>query len=486
MPTSEQISAIAETFAERYRLDLVSIKADAASLQRLLQSGKSFDPSRMSEEAAQVAAAGLSNHLTELEAIGSSDVPEDSGLVWSLVEQNLDEALRYAEVCAQLRRQYIETAKLYQDARFKFEEFVRLDLVHQDEVASGLYELPWREAQDEVAGSGAATEAAKAQQKLIDEMMSSDGFAGKHSALLTDAVVGEFVESSAIIARNTATIEKEKVYSETLLSTGYRSKLESATWEQSRLSVAGNVAQQEAKLRTSNRKEQYLRKDVGFRTHRAAISRQLAWLQIEEHCRKNSPLNYEERLSSLHALFNANLINLVERVQMVGLGLRSCYEIEIRPLSAARGTLLDTAATWLVDAQDLLAKFKRRQRVHVYSVSSKLMPSETKGEHAARIDIGDHVVGRLRGVSFELLGSCKEPVGLRLLPPATALPGRPEQILLFGRVCQFEPGLEIRPTHVDPFWNGLAPGSWSVALQAEPETLASVSGVVMHLWLATA
>src|SRR5262249_34015297 len=153
-----------------------------------------------------------------------------------------------------------------------------------------------------------------------------------------------------------------------------------------------------------------------------------AWLQIQEHCRDGSVLNYAQRLPRQKDLFEVNLRCLVERVITLNSGLNENYEINIPLDPPSKGNILDALAVWLSKAQNELSKYKRSQRIAIYSIwsdSSLSVTPRAVGTEWDTFDV-DLVVGQnvvpgtktlLRGVAFEYFGNQQRPILLKVSPP---------------------------------------------------------------------
>jgi hypothetical protein len=500
MPSPDEIEKIAECFGSKYGVDIAILRHDAIKLKSLVdrRAQKAVSSTEIYSDSITYTPSGNPAYLPDLETFEFSDIPNDPRLVSSRVEQNLDEATRYADNCLQSRRLYGEMGKLRNDTRFKFEEFVRLDLVHREEVEAGLYELPLQDAAAERAALESGVTEATLQLNIVDDMLGkTDAAKPKYSGVLSDRV-STYITNSKLIARNTANDDKQKVDDASGLTTTYRTDIEYATWLQTQSIARGSVDQQKAKFTAATKKEEYLSKDVGFRSHRASISRQLAWLQIGEHCRENSALNYEERLNNQRLLFNDNLRHLVERIVSLKKGLMDCYDIDIPLPDPSKGQILDKVAVWLVYVQDELSKYKRGQRVVIYSkttdkplnvIPSAVANAPEKFEVELFIDKIDlpSAHSLLRGVAFEFFGTQSRPISLSVQPPNNAITSYQKNVgasrVGFGRVCPFTAGLELKPQHADLFWNGSGEGVWN--LQGTFEKAGSIDSIILHMWMVT-
>ena len=367
-----------------------------------------------------------------------------------------------------------------------------LDEVHKQEIDAGLYKLPWQEAADEKTGFETAVAQAQIQQGIPTEMMQAGTGGNKYSALLSDTAIKSNVTSNAYIVQNVANTNKDKVGTEATATSQYRSGIEMATWLETLAAAKSNLAQLNAQLSVATRKEQYFRKDEGFRTARDEISRQIAWLQIQEHCRAGSILNYDEKLARLKNLFDQNLQCVIERVQPLVQGLSDYYKINISFDNPPIGSILDDVSVWLVQVQNELAKYMRAKRLTTYSKWSG--PVSTSGEKSgdgfnsfsANFDLatGDEPSANvlLRGIAFEYVGQNVRPVTLKVVPPANAWSGSLSNSMIFGRVYPINPNPDLKPQHSNILWNGSVIGTWNVNGVFELAA-GSIDKIVMHFWV---
>jgi len=490
MPTKADIANIKVAFSKQYGLDLSGIHQDAATLRTLVADAAAN--SNAPDFTSCYSYDGKEAVVPDLETTAFSSIPADARLSNRRVELNLDEAIRYSQSCLQIRQQYGEMARLRNDTRFKGEEFVRLDEVHKQEIDAGLYKLPWQEAADEKTGFDTAVAQAQIQQSVPAEMMQAGAGANRYSALLSDAGITNNVNSNAYIVKNVANSNKDQVGVEAVSTSQYRSGIELATWLETLAAAKSNVAQLNAQLSVAARKEQYFRKDEGFRTARDEISRQIAWLQIQEHCRAGSILNYDERIARLKNLFDKNLQCVVERVQPLIQGLNDYYKINIPFDNPPIGSILDGVAIWLVQVQNELAKYMRAKRLTTFSKWSG--PVSTSGEKnsdgfdsfSANFDLatgdGPSANVLLRGIAFEYVGQNVRPVTLKVVPPANAWSGTLSDSLIFGRVYPINPNPELKPQHSNILWNGSVIGTWKVNGAFE-FAAGSIDKIVMHFWV---
>jgi hypothetical protein len=477
MPSQATINAVANKFADQYSIQIANVRNDEQRLQAIVASAQTapVDSKSIYKDSATYTYNGDFAFVADLE----TDIYAGA-LDWHLnkrrVEQNLEDAKGYLQRCLQLRQQYGELAKLRNDTRFKGEEFVRLDLVHLEEVDAGLYKLPWQEAADDRAALETAV-------GITEEMMrgAATGPGYVYSTVLSESRVQQYISDAADLAKNASSSPlKNDIRQGAAATTKYRTQIENATWQQELAAVRG-------KLATAQRKEAYLRKDEGFRSHRAAISRQLAWLQMHEHCRENSALNYSERLIRQKALFDINLQCLIERVRVLEPGLRDTYHIDIPVGTPNTGSILDTLSVWLVKAQNELSKYKQFQRMGVYPARSNGTLQVTPRTSSSSLDTlrVDLTVGvpsgdsRLRGINFEYFGDQRRPIELEVSPPG-GIVGAP---LHFGRVCPFTPALEPKPQYADMLWNASPLGTWQVQGRFD-QGAGAISDLVMYVWLA--
>jgi hypothetical protein len=487
MPNNDEVARIETDFARQYDLDLPGIRQDAASLREAVAG-----PINNNGAATFYTYNGTQAFIPDLETIDPSQVVPDPRLSIRHIEANLDEAAKYSQACLHLRMQYGELARHRNDTRFKGEEFVRLDAVHLHEVDEGLYKLPWQEAADDAEGLELALAQATVQQSIPDAMTGDVANGQKYAKLLSDQVMSDQIKQNAFISRSIANTEKDKVEKLANSTATYRAHMEYATWQETLAAAKATVAQLNAKLKVAKRKEDYLRKDEGFKLQRAFISRQLAWLQISEHCRSGSELNYDERLRATKSLFDGNLRPLIERAVVVNDGLKQVYGIDL-PLGAiAKGGILDQISAWLVKVSDTIATWKRTQRLTIVQigVADKVTIAPDGKTFETTFTVNDlnlpNSDALLRGVNFEFIGDSRAPVSVSVTPPAGVVLGGNIAPLWLGRVCPVAPSLELRPQHADLLWNGSPKGNWKVTGSLTSNSGSAVDQIIMYLWVVSA
>jgi hypothetical protein len=499
MPSSINIETIKESSSTQYKIDLTNIATDQQKLNDIITEPAEIDPKLIYTQAVTFSSDQSLALVPDLETFPYSDVSTDPRLYTRRIEQNLDEGVRFVQNCLQMRQYYAELGKLRSDTRFKAEEFFRLDAVHIEEVAAGLYELPWKEASNDSGALQDAVAQTVAQQAVIDEMMQTGSTSKKYSGILSDTSVIEFIGKSAQLARDSSGNNPLEVYKGTTETATYRSNLENATWVQALAAIESSLAQLRGKLSTAQQKADYLRKDIGFRSHRAAISRYLAYLQMAEHCRANSVINYAERLERQRELFKSNLVGLIQRVNALVGGLKDIYGVDIPLNPPARGRILDDLSVWIVNVQEEVAKVKRTHRLSITSMWTNSVITVTPRSSAARldtfsvdieVDMSDLPAANsmLRGVAFEFLGQQTKPLVLNVLPPQGAYDavnrGGNADTLRFGRVGPFSPAADPKPQHADVFWNGAPAGVWRIGGTFD-QNAGPLEAIVMHLWVAS-
>ena len=391
-------------------------------------------------------------------------------------------------MCLDLRKEYGEAAKLRNDTRFKGEEFVRLDGVHLQEVDAGLYKLPWQDASNEREGLAVSLSEAQTQLDRLEEMMRSGASGHRYSAVLTDPSLDQNIQNNAVITRHVANTSKDAVETMAVSTEGVRTALDLASWLDRLGGAKASVAQLTARLESTTRSEKFLRSDEGFRTQRAEISRQLAWLQIAEHCRADSELNYDRRMSRIKASFDENLVALVERIKPIEIGLRNVYGIDVPLEVPPVGKIVETVAVWLVVAQNELSKFKRGQRLSLCTIIATGAPRDDGTGLDCSFDVSQSDIPHnalLRGIALEYFGENRGPITLEVSPPADAWSGNTATgALVVGRVGQYSPSLDLKAQHQDALWNGSCTGTWSVRVTTRGESQSLQ--LAMHLWVLSA
>ncbi|MBR0925729.1 hypothetical protein JQ561_03850 [Bradyrhizobium diazoefficiens] len=500
MPDSREMDLIKSRFSRLYSLDTAGLQAEAARLASII-AGPAV-PSAVTIHSSPVAGVPSGALVQDIERTKFTDVSEDRTLRVRSIEQNLDEATRYLQTCVALRRDYAELAKLYVDTRLKSEEFFRLDSIHQQEVAAGLYSLPYDETTDELGAAQAGLNEALAQKQMVQDLYSSPGPTPAYASAMSDASRAAYATKSGTIAGWSAINNGNagNIQNATVDQATYRSNLENASWLYTQHVVNTSVADKQARVATATRKQGYLRQDIGFRSSRAAVSRQLAYVQLDENTRNGSILNYSQRLESTEALFNAAFVKLCQRVMALNRGAVSIYGVPDTLSVPASPPSLDYLAGWLLEVQDNIARVKRQQRVSIFTVwinrwrirRNMSSTDALKNRTGLRLDLNiepddlQTQSGLLRGVAFEYLGTSKRPLRLTVTPPAGALASpaaASSSALIFGRVLSLAPGLDIRPQFPDLFWNGDPFGNWRISTDEDLSGF-GIADLAMHIWLA--
>jgi hypothetical protein len=500
MPTNSEITKVREGVARLYSIDLLGLQSDASSLSIAISSRT--PPQSATVYATPLSGAPPSALIADLEMFEFSSISEDTGIRDRSIEQNLDEATRYLQTCTALRKEYGDLAKLYADTRLKSEEFFRLDDIHLQEVASGLYELPYNEATDELTAGQAGLAEANAQKKILDDLYSSTATGPKYATLLTDPQVKTYTDEAGQVASWSATQNQGSIQTGTSSLAQYKTKIEDASWQYSLRATNLKVSELTGKTATASRRQAYLHKDIGFRASRAGVSRQLAYVQLGENIRPNSILNYNERLGAVKATFDISLRKLIVRVLALKRAANALYGLDTTLATPPRGKIVDELSKWLLNLQDEVSKFRRRQRISIFTIwmsrwflrRNMNLVDALKRREGLRADLNiepddlQSQVGLLRGVAFEYFGTGKRPLRLTVVPPsgATASLNATNPVgvpLIFGRVYPSAPALDIRPQFSDLLWNGNPFGTWRVSTDG---SLADhgIQDIAMHLWVA--
>ena len=383
----------------------------------------------------------------------------------------------------------------------KSDEFFRIADVHSKEVDAGLYSLPYLEISDQFAAAKDRLYNVGVQKALIDSMYDpAMGLLGYErvseymtfSSLLTYLPIPKSAQTAGLLWE----IDKA--------SKGvgkYRSDMESLYWRYTGITANIGISDQTKLMSSLGTKQEYLRKDIAFRTTRATISYQLAVLQLGENTRDNSILNYSERLDSIREVFNLSLLKMCQRIVSVSKTASALYASDLTIKSPARGKILDKASIWLLNAQDKIARIRRRQKIAIFTTWLSKWGTPPGGAPSTDLIFkrGLNVVGSwsladtqsrpalLRGVAFEYVGSGKKSFSLTVTPPAEAVAGIRADTgsvpLIFGRVLSQATGAELRPQFTELLWNGNPYGIWAVSSDEDLSNY-GIEDIAMHIWAA--
>jgi hypothetical protein len=482
-----RIARMRAEVASAYKIDEPTLRTDMQSIATAASSNAAANPQAIDQATFNTLTQPL---VPDLESIEFDTVSADPDVRDRLVEHNLDEALRYLQACNSLRAEYVEKAKVYVDTRLKTEEFFRLDDVHQQEVAEGLYGLPHYEANEAAIAYKAALAAANEQKTIVTELKANQ---------LSQSQIDAMVDHASKLARASTNVDAATASTESGELAKYRGQLEKVSWDYSEKSVDISAAELQAKFNTASKKAEYLKKDITFRSARAAISRQLAYTQLWENSRHGSALNFLERLSVLHAQFEVTLKRLIARVLALKSGAHTLYNVDDTLDPPARGSILDSISLWLAKLQDDVIKYRKRERTYVFSVPLKKLLngldsiSDNGGANLTFVQaFTRNQGGLLRGVAFEYVSSSGTggPLTLSVQVPRSATDnvGQRGQTspasLVFGRVLPVTAGLDLRPQHCDIVWNGSPYGQWNISAPKDAFRGLSVDELLLYVWMA--
>ena len=504
MPSEMEVIEIREKLGQLYNIDVPNLSHRKGAIEQLAISETLHDATAVYVKSISDSVEQL---VPDLETFIYSDVPIDASIRDRLVEQNLEDAFRLLQSCSSLRREYSDVAKLYVDTSIKSTEFFMLDDIHLLEVAAGLYELPYREAADEEAAAKTGLNEANRQRKVVTDILAgtADQPVSTYSAKLGQVSIKENAENANKGARWTTNFggnpEAANIGNVTQYQAEYHSAIERASWECSDAAISGTIAELNGKLATAERKAVYLKKDISFRLARAAVSRHLAYSQLNENGRTNSVLNYHDRLENIRQAFELSARKLCARVSALQQGARDLYGLDVAFTNPPRGALIDETTKWLTDINDRINNYRRLERTSIFAISlRKFMALNGLDFEAAKASAAgfrvsmtirpadtSSVAGLVRGSAFEYVGKGAQPIQLTVTPPSGAtsnLKGpNVSTTLHFGRVMPVSPGLDIRPQHVEATWNGDPYGSWNIEGGRQFAEI-GVEDCIFYLWIA--
>jgi hypothetical protein len=483
MSVIQKTAEIEAKFAKIYEIDLKALRKDAKAL--ITYTKKIPGNINQSPPAITLLTSATIVFAPRLEAdIDASAIPLDPRLLVRQIEANLDEAAKLVQACQMARERYGDLAKTRSDVKFKGEEFLRLDKVHQLEIDSGLYTLPWLEATDEVRGLEVAIKHASEQEAVIRELFGEPSAGRPFSSLLEEGRIRQNISDNAFITRNTANKNPDDVEVRATEAATFRGFIECAAWLERWNGISASLGQLKAKLEAGKRKAEYLHLDDGFKNQRRNINRDLALLQLQEHTEAGSELNYDERLKAYKAIYLANLLPLVERAMVIETGLRDHYGIDLAIGKLESGSILDRIAVWLIEVQDKTSKWRRTQRLTVTQFVSAVQVDSSGDVFTVDFDVNEAqlpIGSLLRGANFEFVGNQAIPVTIILTPPDDAAAGAHANPLQFGRVCPVAPNLDLRPQHVDLFWNRSGIGTWKIKGVC-PGGAGAIQSLILYIW----
>lgn len=478
-----ELDTIKNSVADLYSVNLNRIDLDLESSSDAVQNYVSRKPVEIAEDL-----------IPKLEEREITSPPKAPHLSYLRIEQNIDEAYRYAQNCLRLKREFGEIAKLWADVHYKSEEFFGLDKIHLEEISAGLFKLPWQEAENQKNAAEEALRIANEQEvdllSLFGEKEAQSHYFGQLSK--------DSVQELAVRTADAATLDaKQKPDIRTAVewTSNHRSSIEVAGWDQRKKGFQKEIARLGEEISSLERKLVYLKKDEEFRALRAQVSRDIAYLQLNEHTESGAVLNYRERLDAIKPVFEQSYQSVCQRVIKISEGFNSLHGIELRIDRVAQGSRSEYIATWIAKAQEALLAVKRKQKVHTYTILARTSEETTANNGQKRFvstfDFDEHSQkfkkAFLRGLNIEALNKLTHPINVSIEPPEDLVNHEGQNLrkgLILGQVSETSPNSTQRPQHTDTLWNLPLSGKWRVTANVEME-FPKVDGFLMHLWLAS-
>jgi hypothetical protein len=380
-----------------------------------------------------------------------------------------------------------------------------LDAIHLEEVAAGLYRIPYDEADSNFKGADEALKAAQSQNQVVEDLYHTPatavGYGGHlHPVGIAGAGITTSIDAQTRLAQYpyqgdggrqaAAGTDAQKL-------AWYRSMLEQASWQFNVKNTAMSISELNWRRNIAGIKRDYALKDIGFRSRRASVARQLAYIQCSEHHRENSIVNYSERLDKIRTLFNLSARELVSRVHAIRRAASQLYDLDTPLDVPEQGKMLDPLAVWLLKVQDQVGKFRRKQKTSIFTIWTSDIRADLDAALSRKpfqitipVQAGYPQIARglLRGVALEYLGQGDRPVRFNVTPPLASTgnvgaTGQSLTPLVFGRVCSFAPDSDIKPQHSDAVWNGNPNGQWQIESSDDLARI-KIMDIALHLWLA--
>lgn len=456
-----------EKLANAYSINIDSIESEARAVATRPPGAASAELLSGTSIARRTASSGVIPPLEDTNAAYTTQGEMRK------IEQQFDEFLKLVESCRSFRREYAEDARLYLEVRLGLEEFFRIDAIHQQEVAAGAYELPWKDAVAQHQSTSERLAFEKWNENALTEVF-------KAPAQLDSASVEAFIARNGEAARQSS--NREEARAPTADVAKFRIELDRRQWVKALEDSKAEVKSLTAIEAAMKSRAAYLGKDIGFRQARAAIARDLSYVKRLHHIAVGGPLNYAERIMATRALFNRYLVNAVDRALSIADGARRLYGLEIDRPELVDHKVLDSLSDWAQRTQELLGRRRRRERVACVSISI----AGRFDRFRSRLDDGISMElkasdflnlsgAMLRGVAVELITSDATAVASVLVTP----PGEPNA-LPFGRVTASRDA--PAPQFVETVWNRSALGTWAV--KAATKLSMNVTDLVVTAWVA--
>lgn len=401
------------------------------------------------------------------------------------IEQNIDECARLIDAADRLRDKYTDLAAHYLDARLRIEEFLRNDEVHKLEVAAGIYELPWQEAETEYG----------ALQVRVRHLELARNYA--QQALDTGELGGVEVERQVTMLKQ-QTANTKNTYDNADIAAfdtenlaRQRMGLEVRSWTVNLRMLEAQHEEAKSRVDGAGKRASYLRNDIAFRQSRTLIARDLTYQRLYEHCQKNGEVSYPQRLAEIKSVFDTYAQQIILRVRAIYVGASSLYRLNVTHPELTKGQIFEAARRWLSETRDLVLRYKHFELTRVFSFSVALQSHKHDVLKAITDGVSFDIArrdtagadGLLRGIALEYVGEPNLPISVSAIVPS-GVPVRPEMNeFLFGRVLQPQTS-DLQPQYLQQSWNGSPYGTWRLQLSPNSPPLTKLTDVFVHLWIA--
>lgn len=387
-------------------------------------------------------------------ALSFAPIPEDNSSFspWQ-VEKLLDQSADLLDRAANTLREWNEHALKCLSLAMELAEFVRLDEIHQHEVAAGFYVKDYiqshNEWQAEVLMSSGISQAAIILDTLLKELYTTDELVRQASysaesnfysgyPVFTKDLGVEMPYGGAFVASDTQKSKPERDFRDSLQSSEHSLTTDSATIRSQQIAQSTTATSASSRAAGLSAQAEYESKNVKFRRARTEVARALANLKFESAASPDGVLNYIQKMRTTNAPFYRDFQDALLRINGARGGLQKVFNRKDFPESmtamiahALNGTPSEQSSSyfedclaWTRDTISWLVSFSQKDEELIIPISVRQRLQDTvwsdglkKGtwevsvspQTFSAITGSELICARLRGISAFIRSATQSP-----------------------------------------------------------------------------
>jgi hypothetical protein len=316
-------------------------------------------------------------------------------------------------------------------------EFRQLDKVHEDEIKSGFYTLPYKQSQADLAAEGAIkaghSNTSAYLKGLLDQYYSwqetsrQNGLAQLSAWLSGQATYSEDIHGGALQYtwaddNGRTTQDKPKFLQDCAMGQAdHALGVDRSNFQAHYQTEQGMVHASDSRQQGIAAKVARDKADVEFRRRRTEIARSLADLKLKAATDPNGVLNYPTKMLAIRERFERDVQDAADRLCAAQRGMKLLYGYEPELPTLPDSASFDEILLWTRNAISWINAFSQLEQNYVLSFSLRDFIPKSVWEHGAKQGKWDFALKpelfasqshvRLRGVS-----ACVEACGPHHVP----------------------------------------------------------------------